>query len=79
MRPLERDEVLAANARELFERGGKVNKDTEEAQNEMAEKKKKINVHSTLRFLIFSFLSPFFLSLPAGRGLLPCDSCSFSG
>lgn len=40
MRPRERDEVLPVNARELFERGGKVNKDTEETPNEMVEKKK---------------------------------------
>lgn len=41
-RPWERDEVLQAkgNARELFERGGKVNNDTEEMENEMVEKKK---------------------------------------
>lgn len=85
-RPEERDGVLQAkgNARELFERGGGVNKDTEETENEMVERKKSTNGakrDSSARCSaspIFLFPSFLFL-LPAGQGLLSCDSGSFSG
>lgn len=72
-RPEERDEVLQTrgNARELFERGGGVNKDTEETENEMVERKKSTNGAkrdssarcSASRF--FFFLLFFFCSPPA--------------
>lgn len=79
-RPWEKDEVLLAKgkARELFERGGRVNKDSEETENEMVEKKKSTNTTRPLHTPYFLF-SVFSLLLPAGKGLLSCDSCSFSG
>lgn len=70
IRPEERDEVLQTkgNARELFERGGRVNKDTEETENEMVGRKKSTNgakrdssarcSASRFSFSFFSFFAP---------------------
>lgn len=79
-RPWERDEVWLAkgNARELFERGGKVNKDTEEAENEMAEKKKSTNGakndSSTPHFFFFSF---FLFCSPPAKAFCPVTPVHF--
>lgn len=65
IRPWVRDEVLLAkgNTSELFERGGKVNKDTDQTEKEMVKKRR--NQQMELNTSDFFFPSFLFCSLPA--------------
>lgn len=85
-RPEERDEVLQTkgNARELFERGGGVNKDAEETENEMVERKKSTNGakrDSSARCSAspFFFFLLFFFCSPPAKAFCPATPGSFSG